>query len=52
VRARYPNLLYLDDAGLYEMVQQGACETGQGRTRVNVTRKRFARVGTTRPDSD
>jgi hypothetical protein len=44
VRTKRPNLLYLDDGNLYDLVQQGAYETAHGKTRVNVTKKKFSRV--------
>ncbi len=44
VRAKYPNVLYLDDGDLYELVQQGGYETALGKTRVNVTRKKCSGV--------
>ena len=44
LRARYPNLLYLDDSDLYQLVQQGSYETPSGRTPVKVVRHRFSRA--------
>jgi len=43
LRARYPNLLYLDDGDLHQLVQRGSFETSSGRTVVNVMRSRFSR---------
>lgn len=44
LRAKYPNLLHLHDGNLYDLVQHGTYETSYGRTRVNVTAKKFSRV--------
>lgn len=52
VRAKRPDLLYVDDANLYDLVQQGAYETAQGRIRVNVSKKKVSRFRTAGPDSD
>jgi hypothetical protein len=52
VRAKHPNVLYLDDGDLYELVQQGAYETALGKTRVNVTRKKCSRVQMTPQNED
>jgi hypothetical protein len=52
VRAKHPNLLYLDDGNLYDLVRQGAYETAQGRIRVNVMKKKFASAGTGYPNRE
>lgn len=44
LNARYPNLLYLDDTDLYQLVQYGGLETASGRISVRVTRSRFSRA--------
>jgi hypothetical protein len=41
VQRAHPDLLYLHSEELYEVVNHGSCETGQGTVRVNVTRKSF-----------
>jgi len=44
LRARHPDLLYLDDNDLYQLVQHGSFETSSGPTVVKVTRTRFSRA--------
>jgi hypothetical protein len=44
LNSRHPNLLYLDDNDLYQLVQHGSYETASGRTPVKVTRTRFSRA--------
>lgn len=43
LRAKHPNLLYLDDENVYQLVQQGAYETAHGKMRVNVSTSKFRR---------
>ena len=44
LRARHPDLLYLDDNDLYQLVQHGGFESPSGKTAVKVTQTRFSRA--------
>lgn len=44
LETKYPNLLYLSDGDLCDLVDKGSYETLQGVTRVNVIKKRFTRA--------
>jgi hypothetical protein len=44
LESKHPDLLYLHDEDLYELVQQGSYRTPDGRVQVNVTRKNFRRT--------
>jgi hypothetical protein len=41
LKSKYPNLLYLDDEDLRQLVTHGSYETPSGSVQVNVTRKMF-----------
>jgi hypothetical protein len=44
LETKYPNLLYLHDEDLCDLVNKGSYETPQGVTRFNVTKKRFTKA--------
>jgi len=44
LESKHPDLLYLHDEELYEFVQSGSYESGQGSTRVNVSKKKFTKA--------
>ncbi len=44
LESKYPNLLYLSDEDLCDLVEKGSYETPQGVMHVNVTKKRFTRA--------
>lgn len=46
VQTKHPHVLYLNDENLYQLIQQGAYETANGKTQVNVTKKKLSRVQT------
>jgi len=48
LQAMHPDLLYLHDENLYDLVNKGSCETTQGTVRVNVTKKSFTKARTAR----
>ena len=52
ITAKHEDLVFLSDADLYSLVQQGFYETAQGRTRVKVTKRRFSRARPNSADTD
>jgi len=44
IESKYPDLLYLHDENVYELVMEGAFRTKRGTTRLNVTKKNFSRA--------
>lgn len=44
LEARHPNLLYLHDDDLHQLVEKGFYQTAQGTAHMNVTKKKFTRV--------
>src|SRR5262249_35717153 len=44
LQTKHPNLLYLHDEDLYELVNKGSYETPQGSVQVNVTQKKFTKA--------
>ncbi len=44
--AQHSDLLFLGDEDIHALVQHGAYETAQGKTQVNVTKRKFSRTGT------
>jgi len=44
LESRHPDLLYLHDEDLYEIVSKGTYRTAEGKTRVNVSRKKFVKA--------
>src|SRR5262249_12872830 len=48
LQTKYPNLLYLHDEDIYELVNKGSHETSQGTVQVNVTRKKFTKASVAR----
>jgi hypothetical protein len=43
VRANHPDVLYLHDEDMLQLVEKGFYETAQGTTQMNVTKKKFTR---------
>jgi hypothetical protein len=43
LESRHPDLLYLRDVELLQLVEKGCCQTPQGDIRFNVTKKKFTR---------
>jgi hypothetical protein len=43
LESTYPDLLYLHDEAVWELINKGSYETSYGTTRVNVTKKRFTK---------
>lgn len=48
LEAKHPDLLYLHDGDICDLVHKGSFETKQGSVRVNVTRRRFTMPGLNR----
>jgi hypothetical protein len=48
VESKHPDVLYLHDEDLHELISTGSCETLNGRVQVNVVRKSFTRASMAR----
>lgn len=51
LEAAHPDLLYIHDRDLFELVQHGFFESAQGKTNLNVTRKTLTRARTRAPEA-
>jgi hypothetical protein len=49
LESRHADLLYLHDEDLYEIVSKGTYRAAEGKARVNVSRKKFAKAHAVRP---